>query len=366
MTDVFLFGPLAHGPVLDVVVGARVAARPAQLSDARLATSPDAFGAALGAAFGVSVDGVVLTLSDQSMARLAHLATSFGLTEGRVTVSSGSGPGDCVIFRRSAAAVAPDWDGDLWRAQDATLMVETAVGIMAVFGQHSPAQINRRIEQMRVRAASTLRARSDDLPATHRTAAGQVQVTALRQPYAHFFAVEEYDLCYSRFGGGQSDTVTRAVFISGDAVTVLPYDPVRDRVLVVEQFRSGPFARGDARPWLLEAIAGRVDPDEPPETCARREAVEEAGLTLGALHLVSRYYPSPGAKSEFIYSYVAIADLPDGCTGVFGVEDEAEDIRGHLVSFPALMDMVASGEVANAPLILTALWLQRERARLRA
>ncbi len=163
-----------------------------------------------------------------------------------------------------------------------------------------------------------------------------------------------------------SPVVNRAAFVSGDAVTVLPYDPLRDRVLLVEQFRTGPFARGDHTPWQLEAIAGRIDPGETPEDCARREAVEEAGLTLGALLPVAGYYPSPGAKSEFIYSYVALCDLPDGSAGVFGVAEEAEDIRGHLISFDRLMELVASGEASNAPVLLSALWLQRERGRLRS
>jgi len=87
---------------------------------------------------------------------------------------------------------------------------------------------------------------------------------------------------------------------------------------------------------------------------------------LGALLPVSNYYPSPGAKSEFLYSYVAIADLPDGVEGVFGLAEEAEDIRGHLLSFAEFMALVDSGEVNNAPLVLTAFWLARERARLRA
>jgi nudix-type nucleoside diphosphatase (YffH/AdpP family) len=145
----------------------------------------------------------------------------------------------------------------------------------------------------------------------------------------------------------------------------LPYDPVRDRVLLVEQFRAGPMARGDAQAWQLEPIAGRVDPSETPEMAARREAEEEAGLHLTRLEEVARYYPSPGAVSEFLYSYVAVTDLPDGVAGVFGLAEEAEDIRGHLITLDHLLALVATGEVQNAPLILTALWLQRERPRLR-
>jgi nudix-type nucleoside diphosphatase (YffH/AdpP family) len=197
------------------------------------------------------------------------------------------------------------------------------------------------------------------------TAAGDIVTHARRLPYAQFFAVEEYDLSWRRFDGAHSPNTTRAAFVSGDAVTVLPYDPKRDLVLVVEQIRAGPFARGDRQTWQIEAIAGRVDPFETPEQAARREADEEAGLTLTELIPVAQYYPSPGAKTEFLYSYVALTNLPDGCAGVFGLAEEAEDIRGHLISFDRLMALVASGEIANAPLILTALWLQRERARLR-
>jgi nudix-type nucleoside diphosphatase (YffH/AdpP family) len=216
---------------------------------------------------------------------------------------------------------------------------------------------------MLVRGAA--RVRADVVQPSTLRLSGDVQVAAQREPYARFFAVEEYDLSFRRFDGSPSPTVTRAVFISGDAVTVLPYDPVRDRVLVVEQFRSGPYARGDSQPWQIEAIAGRIDTGETPEDAARREAVEEAGLTLGALLSVAQYYPTPGICAEYLYSYVAVTDLPDGSAGVFGVEGEAEDIRGHLIGFDALMALISSGEVSNAPLILTAFWLHARRAELR-
>jgi nudix-type nucleoside diphosphatase (YffH/AdpP family) len=192
-----------------------------------------------------------------------------------------------------------------------------------------------------------------------------VTVVARREPYAHFFSVEEYDLSFRRFDDQQSEIVTRAAFVSGDAVTVLPYDPVRDRVLIVEQFRIGPLARGDRQPWQLEAIAGRIDTGETPEAAARREAKEEAGLHLDALIPVASYYPSPGVMTEYLYSFVALTDLPDGSAIMGGEAEEAEDIKGHLLTFESLMALVASGEAANGPLILTALWLERERPRLR-
>ncbi|MGB5870909.1 MAG: NUDIX domain-containing protein, partial [Albidovulum sp.] len=187
----------------------------------------------------------------------------------------------------------------------------------------------------------------------------------LRHPYAAYFSVEEYALRYRRFDGEMSAELERAAFISGDAAIVLPYDPIRDRVMVIEQFRVGPYARGDANPWLIEAIAGRVDGGESPEEAARREAVEEAGLTLEKLIAGPDYYPSPGAKAEYLYSFVGIADLPDAAAGTGGLEDEDEDIRSHVIPFAQLMALIASGEVNNAPLIILAYWLDGQRPALR-
>ena len=242
---------------------------------------------------------------------------------------------------------------------------ELAEDIMALYGRVAAGEVAARLGPMAVRATSRARVVSAPTGVRHRAGAGDVVVSARRQPYARFFAVEEYDVAWRRFDGRMSETVTRAAFISGDAVTVLPYDPKRDLVLVVEQFRAGPLARGDGQCWQIEAVAGRVDPGETPEAAARREAVEEAGLVLSGLVEVARYYPSPGAVSEYLYSYVALVDLPDGVAGVFGVAEEAEDIRTHVIGFERLLELVASGEIENAPLILTALWLQRERGRLR-
>lgn len=240
-----------------------------------------------------------------------------------------------------------------------------AEDIMQLTGRAEPAAVAARLHPMAVRASSRARVESAPTEVRHRAAPGDVAIEAVSLGYASFFAVEDYRLAWRRFDGGMSATSDRAAFLSGDAVTVLPYDPVRDRVLVVEQFRTGPLARGDGQCWQIEAVAGRVDPGETPEQAARREAVEEAGLALAGLEEVARYYPSPGAVSEYLYSYVALCDLPESVAGVFGMAEEAEDIRTHVLGFDRLMDLVASGEIENAPLILTALWLQRERGRLR-
>lgn len=196
-------------------------------------------------------------------------------------------------------------------------------------------------------------------------AVGDVQIATRSQPYAGFFAIEEQELRHRRFDGSLSAPLHRTAFVSGDVVTVLPYDPLRDRVLLVEQFRFGPHVRGDANPWKLEAIAGRIDAGEAPEDAARREAMEEAGLALDQLVPIAEYYPTPGAFAEYLYSYLALVDLPDSVAGQFGLAEEAEDIRAHLVAFDHLMALCQSGEIDNAPLLLAALWLSAQRGALR-
>ncbi|MBA3909095.1 MAG: tellurium resistance protein [Rhodobacter sp.] len=242
--------------------------------------------------------------------------------------------------------------------------VALARSVMATMGQVAPETVRARLGALRVAAASRVRAARAAARGL-RIGVGEVTVHSARQSHAGFFGLEVMTLSHRRFDGSTSPQIIREVFVSGDAVTVLPYDPVRDRVLLIEQLRAGPLGRGDPLPWQLEAVAGRIDPGETPEDCARREAVEEAGLSLGRLLKVGEYYSSPGAMTEYSYSYVGLCDLPDGVAGVFGQADEAEDIRGHLLSFAAFMTAVDAGEVANAPLLLTALWLQRERGRLR-
>ncbi|MEE9387461.1 MAG: NUDIX domain-containing protein [Paracoccaceae bacterium] len=203
-----------------------------------------------------------------------------------------------------------------------------------------------------------------DLPSGNRLH-GKIRTVDRREPYRNYFSVVEHDLQVPRFDGGQSDVITRAAFVSGDAVSVLPYDPGRDRVLVIEQFRFGPQVRGDVAPWKLEAIAGRIDAGETPEQTAHRELHEETGTSVSELLLVGQYYPAPGAVSEYMYSYVGLADLPDGTGGISGLEAEDEDIKSHVIGFEQAMDMLANGAIDTGPLIISLLWLAKHRDGLR-
>ena len=148
-----------------------------------------------------------------------------------------------------------------------------------------------------------------------------------------------------------------------DAVCVLPYDPQRDSVVLIEQFRVGALDKS-RNPWLLELVAGLIDKDEQPEEVARREAMEEAGLTLGALWPLSVYYPSPGGSDERVHLFVGRCDSV-GAGGIHGLEEEGEDIRVHVLSFEDALARVRDGRIDNAASIMALQWLALNRDEVR-
>lgn len=250
---------------------------------------------------------------------------------------------------------------DTWRA----IWREAVPEILSAMGRQDAATVRARLPMIWSRAASRLRGQGTARRSLSGLDARHVRVASVDRPYARFFTVEDMVLSHDRFDGTDSGPLERAVFVGADAVTVLPWDPVRDRVLVIEQMRPAPLARADPQPWLIEPVAGRIDPGEAPEAAARRETAEEAGVAVGALHKVGEYYPTTGAFSEYLFSYVGIADLPDDAAGLGGLATEAEDIRGHVMPRARLMDLIAEGEAPVGPLHMTAFWLALNAGRLR-
>lgn len=184
-----------------------------------------------------------------------------------------------------------------------------------------------------------------------------------RLAYDGFFKLRVLILRHRRFAGGRTPAIERERFGRGHAAAVLPYDPARGRVLMIEQFRAGAID-DPLGPWLLEPVAGLFEPGEAPEATARREAREEAGLDLGALARVAGFYPTPGCMLEFDHVFVGHADLPDAAAGLFGLPDEHEDIRARLFGLDEALDLVRRGVIRTAPGIVALQWLALNRAAL--
>lgn len=260
-------------------------------------------------------------------------------------------------------------DDALWSHHDwlPDLAAEIVRDILAAPEHLAPDRIAARLPMIGVWAESRLRGAASppsggDLVV--RRGVDDVRLLAQEQVFSGFFAVDRWDLSHRTHAGGFTPRVTREGFVMGDAVVVLPWDPARDRVLAIEQFRFAPALRRDSQPWLLEPIAGRIDAGESVEQAARREALEEADLQLGRLFPAINHYPSPGAVAEFLYLYIGIADLHDGIAGTHGLEGEAEDIRGHLLDRGRLHEMVMAGQITNGPLAMLSLWLAQRNGDL--
>ncbi|WP_299356144.1 NUDIX domain-containing protein [uncultured Shimia sp.] len=372
MKSLFFFGTLRYVPLLSLVLG-----RDAEALDVTQASLPghqvhwakdQAFPMIVkgaGVAQGLLVEG----LSDEDVARLNYYEGGFDYTLRDVTLEAGSGTRTSqVYFPTEGVWVAGDpWVLEDWVQRWGEMTLYAAIEVMSYLGTLNADQVAAMFPMIRARATARVNARQSNPALSPSGFSDQdVTVTAVSRRYVNFFALDEYDLSFRRYDGGASNMVLRAVFQGSDAAIVLPYDPVRDRVLLIEQFRPGPFARGDEKPWQLEPIAGRVDAGETPKETAHRETREEAGLSLRELHDVSHCYASPGCTTEYYHIYLGICDLPDDVTGISGIESEAEDIRSYLFDFDELMDMVDKMQAVNAPLVLAALWLARHRERLRA
>lgn len=370
MTPLFLFGTLCHQPLLDLVAGAEVRMEPATLAGFRAAWVTGKPWPMLEKRDTATTQGALIIPEPQSLLRLDFYEACFGYKRRAVKVVWDETEIDAEAWfpQEQRGTPGTDWSLSTWARQWGEVQVHAASEMMRQMGRQESADVGARFPIIHARADATVRAARWRRPTHVGAGLTRADVTDQGTQYIHdgFFNTEERTLSHTRFDGATQGPLRRSVYRVADAVTVLPYDPVRDRILLVEQFRMGPHAHGDAAPWLLEPIAGILDAGETPESTARREAREEANLTLGQLHLVGRYYPSPGGIAQVFFSYLAIADLPDGAAGLGGHAGEGEDILSHLVSYDLARRMLAEGDMANAALLVSMQFLMLYRDRLRA
>ncbi len=181
--------------------------------------------------------------------------------------------------------------------------------------------------------------------------------------YKGFFRVLRYRLRHGLFQGGMGEPIKRECLERGHAVAVLPYDAKRDRVVLIEQFRVGAL-ESPKGPWLMEVVAGLMEPGESPEAVARRETLEESGCELGELRRIYRYYSSPGGSTECVTMYVAQVDS-EGVSGIHGLKHEGEDIRVHVMDVGEAFNMLDTGIIDSAMPIIALQWLRLNRESLR-
>lgn len=190
-----------------------------------------------------------------------------------------------------------------------------------------------------------------------------VEIIARETLYSGFFSMELYRFRHRLFNGEMSGEIRREIFERGHAAVLLPFDPVRDEVVLVEQIRIAAYDVSES-PWLLEMVAGMIEEGESVEDVARREALEEAGLVVGRTKPVLSYLASPGGTSERLSIMVGEVDATTA-EGIHGLADENEDIRVHVVSREQAYQWVEDGKIDNAASVIALQWLQLHYQTLR-
>lgn len=174
--------------------------------------------------------------------------------------------------------------------------------------------------------------------------------------YQGFLSVYRYSLQHRLFSGDWSPAIDRELMERGHAVVVIPYDPVTDELVVVEQFRVGALDDENG-PWLFEFVAGMFDANESAEEVATRELEEEAGLKAKRLIYATSYYSSPGGTDEKLTIYIAEVDSKSAAD-FGGLPEEDEDIRVHVIPRDKVITMLEREEINNAASVIGLQWLQ--------
>jgi len=190
-----------------------------------------------------------------------------------------------------------------------------------------------------------------------------IEIISKETLFQGFFRMVKYQFKHKLFQGGWSDVIERELFERGHAAALLPYDPVRDQVVIIEQIRVGTLEQ--RQPWQFEIVAGIIDTDETAMEVVRREAMEEAGVEIGRIESVTSYYPSAGGCSEKLDVYVGEVDSSQA-SGVHGLDYEGEDIKVHVMSREQAYKLVTDGTIENGASIIALQWLELNYQSLRS
>lgn len=181
--------------------------------------------------------------------------------------------------------------------------------------------------------------------------------------YKGFFELLGVDLKHDLYIGGESRVMRRELLLHRDVSAVLPYDPVRDELVLIEQFRLGARERKGG-PWIMEIIAGYQEPGESPEDVAYRECMEEANCNVTKLYRIMQYYTSPGISTERIDLYLACTGT-ENVGGIHGLDAENEDIRVHVVSPRAAFGWLDNGYIDSAIIVIALQWFRQHHDEIR-
>jgi len=172
--------------------------------------------------------------------------------------------------------------------------------------------------------------------------------------YSGFFSLNKFEFIHQKHDGGWTDTVGREIFSGAHVATLLPYDPIKKEIILIQQFRAGVLSRYDEN-YLFEIVAGIIDDGENPEDTAIRECFEETGCEVKKIHSVQSYFPAPGSSESYYHLYLGEIQAFDG-ERIRGLEEENEDILVKSFKIDEVRQMLKEKKIMNGLTLVALQW----------
>ena len=172
--------------------------------------------------------------------------------------------------------------------------------------------------------------------------------------YSGFFSLNKYEFIHKKHDGEWTSTVGREIFSGAHVSTLLPYDPIKKEIILIQQFRAGVLSRYD-EDYLLEIVAGIIDEGENPEETAIRECFEETGCEVKKIHPIHSYFPAPGSSESYYHLYLGEIQAFDG-ERIKGLEKENEDILVKSFKIDEVRQMLKEKKITNGLTLIALQW----------
>ena len=172
--------------------------------------------------------------------------------------------------------------------------------------------------------------------------------------YDGFFKMHEVTLKYQKYDGSWTNNIKRELFGGVQVSAVLPYDPIKKEIVLIQQFRPGTISK-NFNNFLYEIVAGIIDKGESPETTAKRECIEETGCKIKSILPIQGYFPAPGSSESYYHLFLGEVEAFEG-SRTMGLENENEDILVKCYNFNKVKEMLQNKEIVNGITLIALQW----------
>tara|TARA_B100000676_G_scaffold310505_1_gene377287 strand:- start:312 stop:893 length:582 start_codon:yes stop_codon:yes gene_type:complete len=169
-----------------------------------------------------------------------------------------------------------------------------------------------------------------------------------------FFEMNEVTLKYKKIDGSWTNNIKRELFGGAQVSAVLPYDPIKKEIVLIQQFRPGTISK-NFNNFLYEIVAGIIDKGESPETTAKRECIEETGCKIKSILPIQGYFPAPGSSESYYHLFLGEVEAFEG-SRTMGLENENEDILVKCYNFNKVKEMLQNKEIVNGITLIALQW----------